>query len=170
MWRSDSAMQKGPSQNCQSGFCVHGASSRHRLLRETIGKKYLCLMLRLSTVARGGERRHVHAKSFENAERQQSGSARAFLKFGDACVSSRSLAILPDEKNEADDQDNDNQHPGLHLDAENVERLNEKLHGRAPLLCKVRHSARKRYCLYIYATNLRDRLEWRHANLKIAQK
>jgi hypothetical protein len=73
------------------------------------------------------------SKSFENVAQQQGGSARAFLKIADACVSSRSIARLPDEKNEADDQDNDNQHPGLHLDAENVERLNEELLQSAPL-------------------------------------
>jgi hypothetical protein len=46
---------------------------------------------------------------------------RAFLHIGDACFASRFVARLPDEKNEADDQDDDNQHPGLYLDAENIE-------------------------------------------------
>jgi hypothetical protein len=82
-------------------------------------------------------------------ERQQSGSARAFLKFGDACANSRSLAILPDEKNEADDQDNDNQHPGLHLDAENIERLNEKLHGPRPFIVQGKTFGAKKI-LFIY--------------------
>jgi hypothetical protein len=80
---------------------------------------------------------------------QQSGSARAFLKIADACVSSRSIARLPDEKNEADDQDNDNQHPGLHLDAENVERLNEELHGLRPFIMQGRAFGTKKI-LFIY--------------------
>jgi hypothetical protein len=81
-------------------------------------------------------------------------SNRGFLQMGDARVTSRSIASRPDEKNEADDQDDDNQHPGLHFDAKNVEGLDKELHGRAPLLCKVGHSAKKRNYLYIAATNL----------------
>jgi hypothetical protein len=73
----------------------------------------------------------------------------ALLKIGDACVSSRSVASLPDEKNEADDQDDDNQHPGLHLDAENVERLNEKLHGTRPFIVQGRAFGAKKI-LFIY--------------------
>jgi hypothetical protein len=42
----DSAMQKKPSQNCQSGFSARVARSRHRLTSESIGKKYLCYVLR----------------------------------------------------------------------------------------------------------------------------
>jgi hypothetical protein len=65
------------------------------------------------------------------------------MQIGDARVASRSIASRPVEKNEADDQDDDNQHPGLHFDAKNVEGLNEELHRHAPLLCKVRHSPKK---------------------------
>jgi hypothetical protein len=142
-------MQKPPSQNCQSGFSVRVAPSRHRLRRETIGKKYLCLMLRLGAVVRRVERLHLHSKSFEAVEQQQSGATRAFLKIGDACVGSRPVASLPDEKNETDDQDNDNQHPGLHLDAENVERLNEELHGPRPFIMQGRAFGAKKI-LFIY--------------------
>jgi hypothetical protein len=119
------------------------------LRRETIGKKYLCLMRRLSAAVRRVERLHLHSKSFETVEQQQSGSARAFLKIGGACVSSRPVARLPDEKNESDDQDDDNQHPGLHLDAENVERLNEKLHDPRPFIVQGRASGEKKI-LFIY--------------------
>jgi hypothetical protein len=80
---------------------------------------------------------------------QQSGSARAFLKIREVCVGSGSVASLPDEKNESDDQDDDNQHPGLHLDAENVERLNEKLHGPRPFIVQGRAFGAKKI-LFIY--------------------
>jgi hypothetical protein len=82
-------------------------------------------------------------------EQQQSGSGKTFLQIGDACVSSRPVARLPDEKNEADDQDNDNQHPGLNLDAENVERLNEELHGPRPFIMQARAFGAKKI-LFIY--------------------
>jgi len=43
----DFAMRKPPLQKRQSGFSVRVASSRHRMVGETIGKKYLCGIARL---------------------------------------------------------------------------------------------------------------------------
>jgi hypothetical protein len=52
---------------------------------------------------------------------------------GVVCASSP-VASPPDENNESDDQNSDNQHPVLDLDAENVVRLNEVLHRARPFL------------------------------------
>ena len=76
-------------------------------------------------------------------------SNRGFLQIGDARVTSGSIASRPDEKNEADDQDDDNQHPGLHFDAKNVEGLNEKLHGPRPFIVQVKVFGAKKI-LFIY--------------------
>jgi hypothetical protein len=59
------------------------------------------------------------------------------------------VACPPREDDEGDDQESDNQHPILHLDAKNTDFLNEKLHLPAPLLCKLGLLAQK---LYYFAT------------------
>jgi transposase-like protein len=79
MRRSDSAMQKELLQNCQSGFSVRVASSRHRLLRETIGKKYLCLMLSLAPWSDDQIACIVIPSDLETWRSNKSCSARTFL-------------------------------------------------------------------------------------------
>ena len=55
------------------------------------------------------------------------------------------VAGPPREDDERDDQENDNRHPILQLNAEHREFLNKKLHRAALLLCKVFLLARKIY-------------------------
>jgi hypothetical protein len=55
------------------------------------------------------------------------------------------VACPPSEDEEADDQENDNQHPILQLDAEDTELLNKKLHRPALLLCNIRLPESKIY-------------------------
>jgi hypothetical protein len=59
------------------------------------------------------------------------------------------VAGPPREDDEGDDQENDNRHPILQLNAEYREFLNKKLHRAAPLLCNVRRLVQKTI-LFLY--------------------
>jgi hypothetical protein len=130
---SDSAMQKGPSQNCQGAFPARVAPSRHRLLCETIFKKYLCwcaarICFALSIKLPAHEVRDCLSRAQKKRFRTSlSATSRRSLASGP-------VASPPAEKNESDDQNDDNQHPVPDLDAENIVRLNEKLHRARPFL------------------------------------
>jgi hypothetical protein len=107
MWSQDSAMQKEPSQKRQSAFLLRVARSRHRSLRELIGKKYLgnvrCKFAprrrsdeRTTWVAnrRGGVRALVSRKGLQDSIN----SARR-TKLSASSV----VAGPPDQKSERDD-------------------------------------------------------------------
>jgi hypothetical protein len=131
-------MQKGPSQNRQGAFPARVAPSRHRLPCETIIKKYLCNVRReFASRCRSVCLRVKRATPAELRVEEKRFRTSLSATSGVVCASSP-VASPSDENNESDDQNRDNQHPVLDLDAENVVRLNEVLHRARPFLVQGR--------------------------------
>jgi hypothetical protein len=65
-----------------------------------------------------------------------------------------SIAGLPDEESERDDQNSDNQHPVLGFDAEKAEWLNEKLQSPRPFSVQAKGFADKKLLILYLRDNL----------------